>query len=125
MGQSEMVYGSCKNRPRAPAQIRRQGNVRRTADGAIIPVFPGNLQAKSAASKWKRRRFYAWEELQLSKVLNGTNHLAGVAVLVVIPGNHHDQAGAVVAFYRCIAVFASFSVTVCFLFCGEISQRLS
>ena len=34
--------------------------------------------------------------LQLSEVLNGTNHLAGVGVLVVVPRNDLDLIGVVV-----------------------------
>ena len=46
----------------------------------------------NAAAHFKRQN----ELLQLSEVLDGTNHLAGVGVLVVVPGNDLNLEGVIV-----------------------------
>ena len=42
--------------------------------------------------------------LQLSEVLNGTNHLAGVGVLVIVPGNYLNLVEIVCDSYEALGI---------------------
>ena len=53
--------------------------------------------------------------LQLSEILNGADHLRGVAVLVVVPRNDLNLIGVPLNFIA-VLLFLCLLVAVCFLF---------
>ena len=50
--------------------------------------------------------------LQLSEILDGADHLAGVAVLVVVPGDDLNLIGVVVYIYA-VALFICLLAAIC------------
>ena len=68
---------------------------------ALFFVFVNPLFSEILASKTKNPAkaglfVYRESELDLSEVLNGADHLAGIGVLVVVPRNDLDLVGVVV-----------------------------
>ena len=89
-------------------------------------LFALENKRKEETGRLCRERFagaldvFAWYALlsaQLGEVLDGANHLAGVAVLVVVPGHDLHLVGVEAAKWLHIRVFASlnvgFSVRLC------------
>ena len=95
----------------------------------VVPFYESTLSrpkwsAKSALSLASHKRkgavklYSAREELRsavLHEVLNGTNHLRGVGVLVVVPGHDLNLIGVVVAtlnFHAFFVIVHNFETTV-------------
>ena len=95
----------------------------------VVPFYESTLSrlkwsAKSALSLASHKRkgavklYSAQEKLRsavLSEVLNGTDHLRGVGVLVVVPGHDLNPIGVVVAtlnFHTFFVIVHNFETTV-------------
>src|SRR5699024_7381489 len=65
-----------------------------TAQGYSTKKRPPHRKARCGGRRWFSCAYA--DRSQLSKVLDGADHLAGVAVLVVVPGDDLDLVGVVV-----------------------------